>query len=217
MNELLSTLPEQKSLEDLKNESSLNTYKKKQIIYSEGNNVFRLFYVRKGKVKTSKTNDDGKELITGLHSDGDLFGHVALLEGTSYKETAEALEETEITSIPRDEFEELMNNNSEVMKKFVQLLAKNVSEKEQQLLSLAYNSLRKKVAEALIKVRRKYSEQNTEKVSIDISRENLANIAGTAKESLIRTLSDFKDEQLINIERGNIIILNEEKLEKMIN
>ena len=95
---------------------NINKYKKKQIIYSEGNHPNRLYYVLKGKVKAYKTNEDGKELVTDLFSPGDFLGYVALLEGTAYKDTAEAMEETELAVIPKEDFEELMNNNNEVAK-----------------------------------------------------------------------------------------------------
>jgi DNA-binding response OmpR family regulator len=191
-------------------------FKKKQSIYSEGNHPYRMYYIQKGKVKVFKTNDDGKELVTALYNEGDFFGFIAMLEGTTYKETAEALEETELAVIPREDFDNLINNNRHVMQKFIQLLANNVTEKEQQLLNLAYNSLRKKVADALLSLYSKYGKGN-ENYSIDISRENLANIAGTAKESVIRTLSDFKDEKLIDIKQGDIYILNEKKLSNLLN
>ena len=97
------------------------------------------------------------------------------------------------------------------------MLAKNITEKEEQLLGLAYNSLRKRVADALITLQQKYQVAGQEKFSIHISREDLANIAGTATESLIRTLSDFKSEKLIEIKDGNIIILNEKKLAALFN
>ena len=196
---------------------NVNKYKKKQIIYSEGNHALRLFYINKGKVKSFKTNDDGKELVLGLCNEGDFFGYVAMLEGSSYKESAEAIEDSEIALIPKDDFEKLVYNNKDVMQKFIQLLAKNVTEKEEQLLNIAYNSLRKKVADALITLHKKYKTGEESKFTIDISRENLANIAGTAKESLIRTLSDFKDEKLIDIKSGDITILDEKKLNSMFN
>src|SRR5690349_5606201 len=97
------------------------------------------------------------------------------------------------------------------MRKFITMLARNVTEKEEKLLGLAYNSLRKKVAEALITLHKKYN------APIDISRENLATIAGTATESLIRTLSDFKSEKLLDIKEGVIIILNDKKLSTLLN
>lgn len=196
---------------------NINRYKKKQLIYSEGNHPNCLFYIIKGKVKVSKTNDDGKEFVTELFSPGDFMGYIALLEGTVYQDTAKALEETEIAVIPRDEFEELINKNIEVTHTFIHLLANNVLEKEKQLLGIAYNSLRKKVAEALLLIQNKYRQKKDEKFSININRDSLATIAGTAKESLIRTLSDFKNEKLIDIDNGNIVITNQKKLEQLFN
>jgi CRP-like cAMP-binding protein len=104
-----------------------------------------------------------------------------------------------------------------VSQKFIRLLADNVSSKEDQLLGLAYNSLRKKVAEALLLLQKKYQKNKEEVFAIDISRENLATIAGTATESLIRTLSDFRNEKLIDIKDGNISFVNQEKLERLVN
>jgi CRP/FNR family transcriptional regulator, cyclic AMP receptor protein len=196
---------------------NINKYKKKQIIYTEGNHPNRLYYVLKGKVKAYKTNEDGKELVTDLYSAGDFLGYISLLEGTVYRDTAEALEETELAVIPKEDFDDLLNRNAEVAKNFIQLLAKNISEKKEQLLGLAYNSLRKKVADALLMMQRKYQGAADAKFSIDISRESLASIAGTATESLIRTLSDFRTEKLVDIKDGSIIILNQKKLEQLVN
>ena len=204
-------------LESLTEDRNINKHKKKQTVYSEGNHPNRLYFVLKGKVKTYKTNEDGKELVTDLFSPGDFLGYIALLEGTVYKDTAAALEETELAVIPKEDFEELVNNNKEVAQKFIRLLAKNVSAKENQLLGFAYNSLRKKVAETLILLQKKYKRTQEEEFVIDISRESLANIAGTATESLIRTLSDFRSEKLIDIKDGNIFIINQDKLEHLVN
>ena len=217
MRQMLSEFGGKNVLSELTQDRNTNNYKKKQVIYTEGNHPSRLFYIVKGKVKTYKTNNDGKELTVGLFNEGDFLGYTALLEETVYKETAEAIDETELAIIPKDEFDVLINNNREVTHKFIQLLARNISEKEEQLLGLAYNSLRKRVADALITLQTKYQKTGQEKFSIHISREDLANIAGTATESLIRTLSDFKSEKLIEIKDGNIIITNEKKLAVMFN
>ncbi|HJW16948.1 MAG TPA: response regulator [Flavisolibacter sp.] len=216
-NHLLSITSGKEALQQFIDGRNTNRYKKKQIIFSEGNRPTRLYYIQKGKVKIIKSNDEGKELVVNLFNEGDFFGYTALLEGNSYKASAVAIEECEIAEIPKEEFEELMNTNPEVTHKFIQLLAKNITEKEKQLLNLAYNSLRKKVADALITLMEKYGRKFQDHYTIDISRENLATIAGTATESLIRTLSDFKNEKLLEILEGHIIILNENKLRKMIN
>ncbi|KAA2240287.1 response regulator [Chitinophaga agrisoli] len=212
LNKLVYEATGKESLTSLVDGRNTDRYKKKQLIYSEGNHPLRLYYVQKGKVKTFKRNDDGKELTIDLYNEGDFLGYVALLEGTVYKETAEAMEESEIAVIPREDFDELLHTNHDVAVQFVRLLARNVTAKEQQLLGLAYNSLRKKVAEALVSLHRKYSQQKEGLFAIDISRDNLATIAGTATESLIRTLGDFRDEKLIDIKEGAIVILDEKKL-----
>ena len=214
---LIQAASGKKALQALTEDRNVNKYKRKQLIYSEGNHPNRLYYVVKGKVKTYKTNEDGKELVTELFSAGDFLGHIALLEGASYKDTAEALEDSELAIIPREDFDELVTKNHEVARKFIQLLAKNISTKETQLLGLAYNSLRKKVADALLLLQKKYQAKNEEKFVIDISRESLATIAGTATESLIRTLSDFRSEKLIDIKDGNITLINPQKLEQLLN
>jgi CRP-like cAMP-binding protein len=192
-------------------------YKKKQVIYAEGQHPNKLYYIQAGKVKIFKTSDTGKELITGLLSAGDFFGHIPLIENVVYEEFAETLEESSIRVIPRKEFEELLTTNQEIALKVIKLLANNIAEKEHQLVALAYHSLRKRVADALLTLKKKYAKEGDELFSMSISREDLANIAGTATESLIRTLSDFKNENLIEIKDGKITILEEKKLLNLFN
>jgi CRP-like cAMP-binding protein len=191
--------------------TNVNKYKKKEVIYAEGNHPVQLYYIKKGIIKTYKCNSEGKELITGIYGEGEYLGYVALLEETVYKDIAVAVEYAELAVIPKDEFEGMMETDRQVARKFINLLAKDITEKEQLLLGLAYNSLRKKVAEALILLSRKYKE------AIKISRDNLAAIAGTATESLIRTLGEFRQEKLIDITEGYITIINESKLKTMLN
>jgi CRP-like cAMP-binding protein/CheY-like chemotaxis protein len=215
---LMQTSTGSDHLKLLAEDRNINKYKKKEIIYSEGNHPNRLYYVLKGKVKTYKSNDSGKELVTEIFSTGDFLGYVAMLEGCVYKDSAAALEESEVAIIPREDFDKLVNNNKEVAQKFIRLLAKNVSERENQLVNIAYNSLRKKVADALLMLHKKYHEANDDSDAMVISRGSLATMAGTAKESLIRTLSDFRNEKLIDIkEDGSILILNLKKLEFLVN
>jgi len=192
-------------------------YKKKRLIYDEGNHPVKLFYIQKGKIKTYKTNEDGKELTVGLYGEGDYVGYTAILEGTVYKETTEAIEDTILSIVDREEFEKLLRTNKEVSQYFIQLLAQSVTDRERQLVGIAYNSLRKRVAEALVLLQKKYTKDAEGKFSMHISREDLAHIAGTATESIIRTLSDFKSEKLIDIKDGAIIILDEKKLAALLN
>lgn len=203
-----------KSLVDGRN---INRYRRKQIIYFEGNRPVRLFYIQEGKVKTYKRNDEGKELVVELFSKGDFLGYTALLGESNYEETAEAIEDTQLAVIPKEDFDELMNKSHELTTTFIKLLTKNIREKEEHLLGLAYNSLRRKVAAALLELEEKYNQESLIDFPIDISRESLATIAGTATESLIRTLADFKKEQLIDMDHGTIILRNKYKLQNMFN
>ncbi len=211
---------EVRGFEDLKKLSQdrkIKKYKKKEMIFSEGTHPVGLYFLNKGKVKTFKTHELGKELITGLYKEGDFFGYLALLEENYHAETAEVLEDAEITILPKEDFFMLIHGNPNVMKKFIKVLSDNISDKEEQLVKLAYSSVRKRVAEALLLLQKRYHENNKDQFTISFSREDLANIVGTATESLIRTLSDFKQEKMIDIKGSNITILNAEKLLKLKN
>lgn len=216
LNKLMEAATGKASLLELTAGRNIEKYKKRELIYSEGNRPLNLFYIGKGKVKTFKRNDNGKDLVVGLYNTGDFLGYVALLEGGLYKETAEAMDDSEIAVIPREEFEKLMNSHRETAAVFIRMLAHNVTSREQQLLGLAYNTLRKKVAEALMSLCKKYNEHKETPFAIDISRENLATIAGTATESVIRTLGDFREEGMVEIRDGVIIILDEKKLAELL-
>lgn len=215
-----SFIKEVKSIEPLKKLSEkrdVDSFRKKQIIYNEGSLPKGIFFVKKGKVKTFKTNDMGKELINGLYNEGDFFGYLSLLEDRKYTDTAMALEDSEISIVPKEDFFALVYKSPEVSRKFINILSNNILEREEQLIKLAYNSVRKRVAEALVTLYNKYKKENEDKFSIAISREDLANLVGTATETVIRTLSDFKDEKLIEISGSTISVLNPEKLQKMKN
>lgn len=193
------------------------TYKKKENLYQEGAHPKSIYFIVKGKIKTYKSNEDGKEYIIGLHKEGDFIGYTSLLENAPYADSAMALEESEIVIIPKDDFFTLLYSSKEVAGKFIKILSDNVTEKEDRLLKLAYNSVRKRVAEALIMLQNRYKKEGDKNFSMAISREDLAGIVGTATETVIRTLSDFKEERLVDIKGSNITILSTQKLEVMRN
>lgn len=191
------------------------TFKKKELIFSEGNNPVYLYFLTKGKAKLFKAHEYGKELIISLYKEGDFLGYTDLLENHAYTESAEALEDCEICLIPKEDFFALMYSNQQIMKTFVKLLAGNIKEKESQLVNLAYSTVRKRVADALVLLHERYSDKKDQAFSMAISREDLANIVGTATESLIRTLSDFKAEKLVEIKGSSITLLAVEKLRSL--
>jgi CRP-like cAMP-binding protein/CheY-like chemotaxis protein len=191
--------------------------KKKEVIYLEGNYPKGIYFLSKGKIKTFRTNDQGKEFITELYKEGDFFGYPALFEDGKYTDSATALEDSSVCLIPKEDFFSLLYKNADVSSKFIKIISNNLKEKESQLIKLAYNSVRKRVAEALSTLSRKYKKEDENEFAIHISREDLANLAGTATETTIRTLSDFKEEGIISIEKGFIIVLDNDALVGMRN
>jgi CRP-like cAMP-binding protein/CheY-like chemotaxis protein len=205
------------SLNKLSENRDLRVYKKKEDIYLEGTYAKGIYFVNKGKIKSYQTNEFGKELITDLHKEGDFFGYLPLLQDEKYSSSASALEDSEIFMIPKDDFFSLIFKNAEVSRRFIEILSNSIRENEKQLVKLAYNSVRKRVAEALVKLSDKYKKEGDQTFSMNVSREDLANLVGTATETVIRTLSDFKDEKFVEVSGGTITILNYDKLSKMRN
>jgi DNA-binding response OmpR family regulator len=218
VNQLNNFIDDAKKAGNLKltsDEREVFDYRKKQILYSEGQRPKAVYYVISGKVKIFKANDDGKELITNIFSKGDYFGYTYILEEISYKENAQILEDAQLMLIPKDDFITLISTDFTVANQFIKMITHNVLEKEESLLNLAYNSLRKKVAYQILQVVDKFRSSDPETKSINLSRESLAQAAGIATESLIRTLSDFKGEKLIDIQGSTIILTNENKLRNL--
>lgn len=190
-------------------------YAKKQTLYTEGKRPKYLYYLLSGKIKTSRTHEEGKEYITNFYSTSDFIGYQALLEELNYIDNATAIEESEVLQIPREDFLQMIYTDPAITAKFMHIISKNVKENEERLINLAYSSLRKRVANALVRITQKFNTNNDPQ-PLEISREELAQYIGTATESLIRTLSDFKSEKLVDIRNGKIVVSNTSSLEKML-
>lgn len=205
---------EKQLLEEFLHGRSHYQYSRHQTIYNEGQSPKFLYYVKQGKVRLFKSSSDGKDLVTDLCGEGDFIGHTALIQNTHYRESAASMDSTELVLVPRAEFLQLLKENVLLSNKFNMILASTLTHKNSHLVGIAYNSLRQKVAEALLLVKNKYASAQQDNFSIQMNREVLANIAGTAKESLIRTLGDFKSERLIEVGGDGVIrIVNEKKLQ----
>ena len=202
-------------LQHLSEQYAVETFHKKQTLYQEGKRPRFLYYLMSGKVKAFKGHEDGKEYITDLFSAGDFIGYTALIEDKNYDDSASILEDAEIMQIPRDEFLGMIYSDINIATKFIRIVTQNVKEKEERLLNLAYSSLRKRVAKALVDIHEKFNKDG-QKNLIEFSREDIAQYVGTATESLIRTLSDFKSEGLIDIKSGKISIVKLDKLKNLL-
>lgn len=201
------------NLTDLCKDKKVKNVKKKAEVYSEGDTPLYVYYIKSGSVKVFKSHPDGKEFITNIYNANDFFGFEPILDGNLYQTSAVALQDSELIAIPKHDFAMLLQTQHDVSAGFISLLCKKVEEKEKQLLNLAYNSVRQRTADALLKTQAlKDSNQ-----AIQISRDDLAKMVGTVPESVIRVLSDFKDEKLIEIEsNGKIKIASPDRLEKVI-
>lgn len=189
---------------------------KRMLLYSEGKRPKFLYYLKSGKIKTFRLHPDGKEYVTNLYGKGDYVGHMALLENSNYDDTAEVLEESEVAAIPKEDFLKAIFSDMNIAGKFIKLITREAKDKEDRLLHLAYDSLRKRVAKALTDIHQKFSSEQAVSDHIQIPREDIARYVGTATESLIRTLSEFKSEKLIEIVDGKIMVLQLEKLKNLL-
>ncbi|RKR83565.1 CRP-like cAMP-binding protein [Mucilaginibacter gracilis] len=187
---------------------------KNQVIYYEGDKAGGLYIVLAGRVKTIKLAEDGRELMTGIYATDHYLGIHAMLANEAYNDTATALEDSTLCLIPKDLLEPLLNQHPEVAREFIKLLAADIREKEEQLLRLAYNSVRKRMAEAVLRL---HHQQANQSENFKISREDLAAMAGMATETVSRTLSDFKEEGLIAKKGSSITVLDEKRLSRMKN
>lgn len=200
-------------LNNLQLKGRSKNYKKKQTVYQEGDNPLYIYRVKSGKVKSYLFYHDGRELSTNIFTVGDYFGYEALLAHEKYADNTQAIEDSELNLINKDMFFELLYQNQPIAQKFIALLSENIRDKDEQLLRLAYHSVRKRIADALVGVAKKFmNDHQMDECLIRISRDDLAAMAGTANETISRTLADFRDEKLLSKEGNAIRIHSIQKL-----
>ncbi|MCC6841289.1 MAG: response regulator [Flavobacteriales bacterium] len=205
------------ALQDLGRDRKSKVYERKGVLFHEGDEMRHVPFLVSGKVRTYKVNNDGKEFVTGLHVPGDFIGYLGLLESGHAVETAEAMEESEVALVPREDLLRLLYRDRDVSMRFIRMLSKEVGEKQERLLQLAYASVRQRVAQSLIQLNDRFSAQHSGDLGVRISRDELAAIVGTATESLIRCLTDLKDEGLISTQGRDINITDHRRLMKLAN
>ncbi|WP_347374941.1 response regulator [Aequorivita sp. Q41] len=205
------------NLNQLKNffcdEGEVSTYKRGEAIYRTGDHSNSLFLILKGVVKTHTMDANAKELITGLYKADDFLGFTSF-EGTiPYNESATTVEDTEVVAVSKKHVKDILKKSQDVSLELMNLITDNLSEIKQQLIRMAYSSVRKKTAATILL----FVDVMNKKpgTPLRISRNDLATTAGIATESLIRTLSDFKKDGLIEIEGRNIHIVNLESLREI--
>lgn len=206
-----------RDLNDLKNffddNGSIFNFSKNEVIYEEGHSSNYIYLIIKGVVKCHKFDEQGKELTTALHKDDDLFGYTSFTQNMPYQETATAIKDTEVVGLSKSELVAVLNKNHKVTLELIQLLTDNISGIKDQLLQMAYSSVHRKTAITILKFAKKLNRNPED--PIKISRNDLASVAGIATETLIRTLSRFKKEGIIEIEGRNIRIVDYQQLQEM--
>lgn len=191
-------------------ENKSQLFKKGENIYCEGNSSKYIFLIKEGSVKTYKTTKEGKELITGIHKDSKFLGLISCIGKFSYTDNAEALEDSLIIKIKKSIVFSLLQSKPSFAQDLIQLFANNIKSSKEKMLQIAYDSVRGRTAKSILLLAT-HAPQN----KIHISRNNLANITGIAKETLIRTLTDFKDEGLIETGRAYVRLVDKEGLMKV--
>lgn len=206
-------------LRKLSLKKNCNLYKKGQILFLEGNFPNGLFCISKGKVKIYKTNKDGKEQIIGFGQPGDFLGYRAIIAEQQHSTSVAALEDTVACLIPKNEFMELLQSNSEISKQLMRSLCLELGIAVDKIQSLSQKTVRERVAETLLHLFETFQPEHNASEIIDIilPREDIANLVGTSTETLIRMLSEFKTEELIDFEGKKIIIKNRKKLNSIAN
>ena len=204
-----------RTLHDLKNffddNGTIFEYAKGDKIYEERQNSNFIYLILKGVVKCHKLDEQGKELTTALHKEDDLFGYTSFTQNIAYQETATAIKAVEVVGLSKKELTAVLNKNHAVTLELIQLLTDNLTVVKDQLLQMAYSSVHKKTAMTILKFAEKMNRTPDE--PIKISRNDLASVAGIATETLIRTISSFKKQGLIEIEGRNIKIIDLQKLQ----
>ena len=212
-----SNQDELRTLNDLKNFFDDNGTSIKlssgEIIYEEGQNSNNIYLILKGLVKCHKLDEQGKDLTTALYKEDDLFGYTSFTDNIPYQETAATIKDTVLVAISKNQLKNILNSNHKVTLELIQLLTDDLSGVKDQLLQMAYSSVKKRTATTILKFAEKLNTKSGE--PIRISRNDLASVAGIALESLIRTLSSFKDLGIIEIEGRDIKILDLDKLQEI--
>jgi CRP-like cAMP-binding protein len=207
------------SLEDLDfvdNTKTTQYYKKGQFIYQEGSQAIGLFCIQQGKVKLSKAAGDNKEQIVHLLREGEMVGYRASVTGTRYTHSAVALEDCVVCCVPRPHFLHLVQANQQFAAALMQLLALALGQAEQRMLHLAYKPVRERLAVALLQVQQIFQQEGDAlPFRVALGREDLAAIVGTAKETVSRLLSEFKEAGLIATRGSQITILKPTRLQEL--
>lgn len=200
-------------LQQLELSKSCKQYHKGEVIFNEGAYPRGLFCVQSGKVKLSQMGADGKEQIVHLANDGDIMGYRAILGEDTYSCSAMALEDSKVCFIPKTQFNELIENNSKLTLQIVHLLSDELKEAERKITNTAQQPVKNRLAQSLLSLKKNYGlDSDKMTINVSIKREELANLAGTTRETATRLLYELQEQKLIELVGKKIKIINEKLL-----
>lgn len=207
-----------KTLNDLKNffddYGDEFEFNKDDIIYREGDHSNYIYLISQGAVKCYRIDEQGKELVTDLYKEDDLFGYTSFTQNISHKETATAIANTKLLGVSILDFNEILDKNHKVVLELIELLTDDLSMIKEHLLQMAYSTVNQKTAATILKFVEKINRKPED--PINISRTDLASVAGIATETLIRALTEFKKQGIIKAEGRNIKVIDIEKLKHLL-
>ncbi len=196
-------------LEKVTFDKSTEHYKRGSIIYREGSRINGCYCIQKGIIKVFKTGIDGKEQIIRFARTGDIIGFRSVLSNELACTTAEVLDDSSLCYIPAETLVYLVKHNGNFSMELMQLTCKELGEANAYITDIAQKTVRERLAEILIHLKNDFGLDESNILQISLTREELANIVGTATESVIRLLSEFKQDQLIELNGRKIRILDE--------
>jgi len=203
-------------LDNLRYEKSASYYKAGQIVFQEDGRAVGVYCLHSGKIKLYKEDSDGREQIIRFVTSGELFGYSSIIGSRFNQITAEAIEDSVICFIDRSFFSNLVIKYPGINKNLINSLGSMLNEAEDKIISLAHKHVRERLAEALLVLCRKFHPEGCKDNNVlKLSREDLANIVGSATETIIRLLSDFREEKLVEIEGRKIMLKDIKRLKKI--
>jgi CRP-like cAMP-binding protein len=205
--QVIDTLPKELISEETR------LIRKKDMVFVEGQNIRNVFLIKSGKAIATKVDNYGKEVVTRLYQHPMIIGVDSAFSGSRYQETVKAFEDLVIIPINRDEFITHVLKSPSIAHFFLKEMASNQVQADEKLLLQAFGSVRMKLAATLTDLYAFY--QDGDAAIIPVSREDLAGMAGTAKETIIRCLSEFKEEGLVSIQGSDIVIESIKKLSEL--
>lgn len=201
------------ALDEISDSKTCSVYRKGQVLFNEGGHPFGVYCVNKGKIKIAIIGEEGKEQIVRLAKDGDIIGYRSMIAGERYNATASALEDSQVCFIPKDVFLGSLKKSSSLSMEIMKLLSNQLKDAEIKLTHLAQKPVRERLAETLLFLKETYGfEPGTDILSVQLSREEIANLVGTATETAIRLLSKLNKEKIIELIGKKIRIINQKLL-----